>query len=190
MRVPERDLLRAVPNSLSDLKGAETAVDEKRYMRVAKVMHPDLFHPCLFASGLHRRIKAVFGQGEDAVILLDVIELFQTVLHLLAQKLWNLDCPVTVFRLCGLDHIPLPDPLEVLVNSEDLLLKVEIRGCQGQQFSLPDTAPVQHLEGIVEDRSVHHHLRESQVLLLRPKEHLPAAQQTGHTARNHPLERH
>lgn len=86
MRVPERDLLRAVPNSLSDLKGAETAVNEKRYMRVAKVMHPDLFHPCLFASGLHRRIKAVFGQGEDAVILLDVIELFQTVLHLLAQN--------------------------------------------------------------------------------------------------------
>ena len=174
MRAPKCDLLRAVPNPLPDLKGTEAAVDEKRYMGMPKVMHPDLFNACLLASGLDCCVEPMLGQGKDAVILLDVIELLQSILHLLTQELWNLDRPDTVFGLGGLNDVPFSDPLIVLVDPERLSLKVKIRRCQRQQLSLADAAPVQHLESIVEDRPVHHDLCEFQILLLRPEKHLSA----------------
>ena len=63
------------------------------------------------------------------------------------------------------------NPLVCFVDPYRLFCEVEVRWGECQHFSLPDSAPVQHLEGVVRHGLVHDCLCEFHVLLLRPEVH-------------------
>ena len=60
------------------------------------------------------------------------------------------------------------------IDPDRSLLEIEVSRRERQEFSLAESAPVQHLEGVVRERFIHNGLREFQILLLRPEEHFIA----------------
>ena len=64
--------------------------------------------------------------------------------------------------------------LKGFIEAHRVVLEVEVSRRQGQQLSLPDSAPVQHLEGVVRYGLVHNRHCEFLILLLRPELHFLA----------------
>ena len=136
-------------------------------------MYANPFHPSLLAATVHFPVKIAFADGENAAVRFHTIEHFEIVLNLIRQKLRHGDDAVAFFRFGSGNEILAVQPLIGFIDGDSAFLKIEISGSEGQQLSLPDAAPVEHLERIEREGLVHHGLRKFQILLLGPEQHLP-----------------
>ena len=160
-----------VPDALSDGDGGKSHFNQQRNVAVSEIVNPDAFNACGFRTPVHLMVQICLGDGEDAVVGFQPIQRLDVVLHLIHEKLRDFDRSVALGRLGRRDDDIALDVLKGFIDGQRLPLEVEIRSGQRQQLAQPDAAPVQHLEGVVGSRLVHHHFGEFQILVLCPEQH-------------------
>ena len=134
-------------------------------------MNPDPLYPRLFRSPVHLMVEVAFRNGENAVCRLHGVQALDVVLHFLTEESGHLNDPVALGRLGVGDNVLALDTLVGFRDGNRLLLKVEVCRGEGQQLPLPNTAPVEHIKGVVGEGLVHHGVGKFQILFLRPEQH-------------------
>ena len=172
MRVVVGNVDALVPDTVGDGNGGEAHVDQQRDMRMSEVVNSYLFHACALGPLLHLVVQSAVAHGEDTIPGADVIEGSDVVLHFVRKGFVHPDGTDALGGLGLCDYVLAVQPLVGFVDAKRLLLKVEVLRGQCQHLAQADTAPVQHLEGVVHGRLVHHLGGKLQILLLRPEEHL------------------
>ncbi len=169
MSVAVGDVDALVSYALRNSQGGKAHVDQQTDVAMSQIVYANPFHPSLLAATVHFPVKIAFADGEHPAVRLHAVELLEVVLKLVTEKLGHLDHPVALGRFGRGNDILLVDPLVRLVDGEGALLKVEVRRGQGQQLTLPDTAPVQNFKGVEGQRLIHHGLGKLGVLLPGPE---------------------
>ena len=72
---------------------------------MSQIVDSDDFDACCLASELHAALQGVLGQGEDAAVRFQPVELLEIVLHLVAEKVWHLDHAVAFLRFRRSDNV-------------------------------------------------------------------------------------
>ena len=163
-----------VTDPVRDCRCRESHVDQEADVAMPEVMNSYPFHACRFSPLVHLPMKGILRQRENPIRVFNAVELAQIIPNLFGQEPRHPNRPIALLGLRGRDTILTVDSLIGFIDGDRSLLQIKIRGRQGQQFPFPDTAPVQHLEGVVGNRIVHLCVREFQVLLFRPESHLAA----------------
>ena len=138
---------------------------------MADIMHANSFDPGRMAAPINFVIEIVLCDREDTILLLHSIEGLDVFLHFLTEEFGHLNDTVALFRLRSGNHVLALEPLIGFADGHCTRLKVEVCWGEGQQFPLPDTAPVEHFKGIVGEGLVHHGVGKFQILFLRPEQH-------------------
>ena len=117
-------------------------------------------------------MQIAFRDLKDPVVISDVIKHSQIILHLIFQKTRHCNHTIAFLGLGRRDDILPLQPLIGFCNGNCAFFKIKIRRRQRQELPFPNTAPVQHLKSVVRHGFVHHGVRELQILLLCPEQHL------------------
>ena len=117
-------------------------------------------------------IQKALGIGKEPVVLLQSVAMGHILLQTGAKTVGNGDSADAFRRFRSGDNILSAEALIALVHRQGLLLEVDVRRCERQQFSLPDPRVVHGHKYRVAGRPVFHALDKGLELVLCPEQHL------------------
>ena len=106
---------------------------------MAKIMDPDLLYPCCLAAADHFPVQIVLRELEEPVARLHTVKKTEKVLHLITEKVRQLDDPIAFFRFRCCNDILALEPLIGLINPKLSAVEIEIIPGKSKQFSFPTT---------------------------------------------------
>ena len=194
VRVAERDVCALVAEAVGDGHGGIAHVDKEGHVAVSQVVDADALHARRLAAARHLVVHAVLGEREHALVVPHGMPL-EPVGQLVGEEAGHGHGPHGFRRLGVGDDVAALEALVGFADGHDGSPEVDVVGREGEHLSDPEAAPVEDLEraeavGLVGDR-----VREPEVLVLRPEEHVarlvrPHLRRAGARALAKPVEAH